>query len=141
MVDKKRRHWQVLNDDNDQPIVVRFQDWNCYIVMEQYSDGEGLSLRLVDPHDMSSVARATINVPGIVLEPNEILIKDYSENMGMLQALVSAGLVTDTGQVAHSEFAELPIVTVSPSVQRQWETFRVIRPLKAPDANPSSSAR
>jgi hypothetical protein len=38
------------------------------------------------------VATATLNLPEIALGPDEVIIKDYSENEGMLDTLILAGL-------------------------------------------------
>jgi hypothetical protein len=37
---------------------------------------------------------ATINVPTIVLENDEVIIKDYFENKGIYKALVDAGIIS-----------------------------------------------
>lgn len=36
---------------------------------------------------------ATVNVPDVDLEDGQVVIKDYSENAGVLKALVDAGIV------------------------------------------------
>jgi hypothetical protein len=52
---------------------------------------------------------ATVNLPGAELAPDEVLVKDYSENVGMLQALVEAGIVEPTGRTVRSGFVEIPV--------------------------------
>lgn len=44
------------------------------------------------------MACATVNVPEIPVHENdgEVLIKDYSENKGILSSLVNAGVIVDT---------------------------------------------
>lgn len=74
-----------------------------------YSNGRQ-AIRLFDGH--GQVAVATANVPGAPLGPREALIKDYSENEGMLAALVAAGIVRDTGRRVASGFIELPVVEI-----------------------------
>ncbi len=43
------------------------------------------------------MATASLNVPAVELPDNHVVIKDYSENTGMLDALVKAGVVRSTG--------------------------------------------
>jgi len=42
--------------------------------------------------EVGPVATATVNMPDIALEADEVLIKDYSENQGMAQAFEDAGI-------------------------------------------------
>lgn len=69
------------------------------MVKRQYSQSDRLALTLIDTMDGSPVGVATINVPETNLKPNEVVIKDYSENEGLLDVLVSAGIVIPTGRV------------------------------------------
>ena len=75
--------------------IVQFKAWLCTAVLETYSDGRP-AIALFDCEDGSPVACATVNVPEIPLAIDEIIVKDYSENAGMLDALVAAGIVTTT---------------------------------------------
>ena len=69
---------------------VKFKDWDCYVQKTKYFDGN-TALVLIDQEDSTPVAVATINHP--LLEKNEVGIKNYSENTGMLEALEDAGIV------------------------------------------------
>jgi hypothetical protein len=42
-------------------------------------------------------------------DPNEVAIKDYSENEGILQAMVEAGIVSEPIRTVKSGFVEIPI--------------------------------
>jgi hypothetical protein len=68
---------------------VWFKFWSCMTVWGFYGNGR-VGLRLVE--DGSPVATATVNT-AIRIEPDEIIVKDYAENEGMLDALVQAGVV------------------------------------------------
>jgi hypothetical protein len=37
---------------------------------------------------------ATVNVPTIIIEDDEVIIKDYFENKGIYKALVDAGVIS-----------------------------------------------
>ena len=82
---------------NDQSVPnVQFREWDCQVEFVNYANGRnGLVLR--DARDGEEVAVATVNVPDAQLGPKEVLIKDYSENHGMLAALEKAGIVRSTG--------------------------------------------
>ena len=51
-----------------------------------------VSIQLWDSEGMP-FAHATINEPGLNLEAGQTLVKDYSENKGMVKALEEAGIV------------------------------------------------
>jgi len=58
------------------------------------------------------------------LAPGEILIKDYSENEGMLDALVAAGVVSDTGRRIQSEYAVIPVAKLAPEILKDWQHYQ-----------------
>lgn len=65
-----------------------------------------------EDHEMLAVA--TVNVRGVseTLPGDRVVIKDYSENEGMLAALVEAGVVEDTGERAAFGYVSAPIVRI-----------------------------
>jgi hypothetical protein len=71
---------------------VKFQQWNCTIGMRSYQNNR-IAILLNDADDFSPVAVATVNIPSEALAQDEVIIKDYSENTGMTEALVRAGLI------------------------------------------------
>lgn len=84
---------------------VRFKTWDCVVKKERYGNGRiALSLVAIDStnnYDQEvwpgeQIARATVNIPEAHLEPNEVIIKSYSENAGMLEALQEAKIVSKT---------------------------------------------
>jgi hypothetical protein len=52
---------------------------------------------------------ATVNIPEIELESDEVLIKDYSENEGVLDFLEQNKIVEFTGNYIHQGWVDLPI--------------------------------
>lgn len=88
---------------------VMFRGWMCRVEKQQYCQGgvDRIGLLLKDTHDGEPVAVATVNIPEIPLAPGEVIIKDYSENEGMLNTLVAAGVVS-----APSRAVQLRYVTV-----------------------------
>lgn len=69
----------------------RFREFNCVAEYPTYING-GTAIYLVDADDHSPIAVASSWIEG--LTDGEIAIKDYSENEGMLDVLLQAGLIT-----------------------------------------------
>ena len=90
---------------------VRFLDTDCTVQKHRYDNGR-VALRLVD--DEGPVATATVNLPDVPLGKNQVLIKDYAENSGILSALVAAGVVKPTGETIRSGFVEVPVCELQP---------------------------
>ncbi len=90
---------------------VEFGGFRCEVHAFSYVSGGGTALCLIDARDGGRVAVATVNVEGVseLLPANEVLIKDYSENAGMLAALEEAGIVEDTGRTVRTGYVEAPI--------------------------------
>lgn len=87
---------------------VQFKKWLCVLKFGQYSNGR-TAIELKDSVSGSPVAVATVNVPDVYLEKDEVIIKDYSENEGMLDTLVEAGIVQPTGRKVKSGFVECEV--------------------------------
>lgn len=77
--------------------LIKYKDWKCIARIGRYDNGR-IAIRLVDSYDGHPVATATINVPNVEIQHDEVIIKDYAENEGVLRALEEAGLVFDTGK-------------------------------------------
>ena len=52
---------------------------------------------------------ATISVPHLILDETEVVIKNYSENEGILEVLENAGVIKQTGQFATVGYVQAPI--------------------------------
>ena len=92
---------------------VEFAGYRCVAYETAYASEAGGSkaIYLVDAADGEPVATATVNVEGVSekLPDREVLIKDYSENEGMLEALARAGLVEDTGRRVRTGYVAVPV--------------------------------
>lgn len=82
---------------------VEFRQWTCELVFARY-ENDRIAIRLVSEDE--TIAMATVNVPCCPLARDEILIKSYSENEGMLEALIDAGVVEPTGVICKVGQAE-----------------------------------
>tara|TARA_R110002050_G_scaffold38456_4_gene94961 strand:+ start:375 stop:680 length:306 start_codon:yes stop_codon:yes gene_type:complete len=63
------------------------------LVFNKYGNGR-TAILLVDKEDKSPVAVATVNIPDYHdLKDDEVIIKNYSENDGMIETLQEAGVI------------------------------------------------
>jgi hypothetical protein len=76
----------------------------CELIVTHYARPRNVCLRLVDA-DGLPMATASVN-PDYLLEEGTVAIKDYSENEGILAALVAAGVVEPTGETIPIGYAE-----------------------------------
>ena len=73
--------------------IVNFGGWPCWIKWQQYSNGR-IAIQLMC--EEGPMAIATVNIPEVSLKDNEVIIKDYSENQGVLAALIKARVIKKT---------------------------------------------
>ena len=98
------------NDDNNLPDgLVRFKEWVCELQFGRYHGNDRIAIELVCHNNGEPIATATVNVPNIDLKENEIIIKDYSENKGILDALITAGIISSPQKHVKTGFVECPI--------------------------------
>lgn len=74
---------------------IKFASWNCYPRFRKYGADSSTALELVDAENSSLVAIATVCLLSSGYKPPAdcIAVKDWSENAGMVEALVHAGLI------------------------------------------------
>lgn len=92
---------------------VKFMGYDCIVEKQRYTNGRP-ALQLIDAHDGEPFLVATVNLPDIVAGRNEVFIKDYSENEGILAVLEEAGVVKATGRTVISGFVEMPACELQP---------------------------
>lgn len=90
---------------------VSFNGWACRVQKGRYGNGR-LSLQLVDAEDGSPVATASVNIPEAKLAADEVAIKSYGENEGVLPALEAAGIIERTGRTAWAGRVQIPVCRV-----------------------------
>jgi hypothetical protein len=62
--------------------------------------------------DYIPYAVATINLPNVALEYDEVIIKNYSENEGIIEMLIKEGIVEKTGRTVPSGMVDVPICRI-----------------------------
>ena len=73
---------------------VTFLGEQCWVQNSRYEDNGRIALILVIKDTGEQMAVATVNMPEVELEDDEVLIKDWSENEGILKALVGAKVLS-----------------------------------------------
>lgn len=73
--------------------IVEFNRWKCRVYKVSYATNGRTALQLLDIADGSRIATATVNIPEVELDDDEVIIKDYSENKGILEALIQAEII------------------------------------------------
>ena len=79
-------------EELEKEIIVKFNDEELTIVKNIYAIGNATRLDLVDKEGMPCLT-VTTNVEHIELNEGEILVKEYTENRGILKALKQAGVI------------------------------------------------
>ena len=69
-----------------------FDEWTCYLEVRRYATNGNVSLVLFDVADGTPIAKATVNT-AVVLPDTHVAIKHYSENEGMVEALLAADII------------------------------------------------
>ena len=85
--------------------IVQFGAFQCSLKFDRYQKGKAVSIHLVDAKDGLPVATATVNIPEARIQKDECLIKDYSENAGILNALIASKIVQPTERTVPAGFA------------------------------------
>lgn len=76
----------------------KYENTTAYIVEKTYSQPNNLCLEIHDARSGEPLFVATTNIAGYVCHPGHVLIKDWSENAGIYDALLKAGVI---GPVVH----------------------------------------
>jgi hypothetical protein len=75
----------------------------------RYAHNNRVCIELISVEDHMPYAVATVNVPHVELEEGEVLIKNYSENEGVLEMLEKEKVVIRTGRTIQSGHVDIPI--------------------------------
>lgn len=69
------------------------------LIVSHYSNNKAPAVLFRDQYN-SPLCIASVNIPEYPLLPGEVYIKDYSENEGMLEALIVLGIIKLTQKFA-----------------------------------------
>lgn len=111
--------------DGSEPVKVNIRKRN-------YSNGRP-ALELLDAEDDLPFAVATVNLPDVLLGDNEVLVKDYSENEGMLDFLTHNSIVYPTARGVQSQHVWFPLCILRP--ENDWGSGELEPPPNEIDIN------
>jgi hypothetical protein len=83
---------------------MKYHKGEALLEFSKYTSGDRKAMVILDPVTHETICIPTVNIPEAKLAKNEILIKDWSENEGVLQTLVENGIVKDTGKTVKTGF-------------------------------------
>ncbi len=90
---------------------VQFDSYNLLVNKKKYINNR-IAIQLIDTEDGCPFCMATINMSDTKINSDEVAIKDYSENSGMLDVLVNAKIVSKPIRYIQSGFIEVPICKI-----------------------------
>jgi len=87
----------------------------CRLVLREYHDGTpALCIESVEwPEPVATVSSNLGDHMQACLGEDEIFVKTYSENEGIYDDLIAAGVLTDCGKSAFNGFADFPIAKIN----------------------------
>lgn len=97
--------------------------YNVKLMFGKYVDNDRTCISLIDAEDGSPVARATVNVIEADLAPDEVIIKNWSENENMLKFLIDNKIVKDTGRRVRCGYIEAPVCHLLQSQEKTDEFY------------------
>ena len=85
---------------------VQFIGYDCDVIVHHYNNGRK-ALVLTSAGEV--VAYATVNLPNDPVDDDEVIIKDYSENEGMYDALLKAKIIGPALRRISTGFITCPV--------------------------------
>ena len=93
--------------------IVDFRNTGYTVLMKRYSNNNRLAILLVNPEEPQyDVIVCTINMPSLELNDNIVIIKNYSENEGVLDALIKHEVISEPIGVVQTGFVKSPMCKV-----------------------------
>lgn len=102
-------HLKSVSEKTPYRIKIRYFDGIVNIKCAKYGNGR-VGLQLMAANSGEPVAVATVNIPSEELSDGEVIIKDYSENEGVLAFLQGEGIVGDVIREISTGYVKVPIV-------------------------------
>ena len=99
------------SEEEENEIIVDFNGDNCYVEKSSYGNGQ-IRIQLYDVEDGMPYATASVALEGVKLASDEVAIKDYSENRGILEALINGGVISQPIKEARTGHVVVPICRV-----------------------------
>lgn len=101
---------------------MKWHGWDCILQKGRYIDNS-IGILLFDAHDGEPVSKATVTMQGANLREDQIIVKDYSENEGMLDALTEIGLVTGVERWIETGWVRVPVCNIDPAKLEEIDEY------------------
>lgn len=85
----------------------KYGEYNIRLIMDKYNDGNNYRIELYSDTE-GPIAIATTNFPGSLLS-NDVAIRNYSENEGLLDWLLSVNIIAPPHRYIRSGYVSYPI--------------------------------
>jgi hypothetical protein len=87
-----------------------YSNYTVSLEWSKYSSNGRIALQLIDAEDGSPIMTATVNIPDVPLQSDEMIIKNYSENEGVLEFLQENKIVGPIIMTVQTGFFRCPVV-------------------------------
>lgn len=91
-----------------EPKLLQFLGHECEVELGIYPNGR-IAIGLVKTEDREPMLIASVNLPYEFIDENEVAIKNYSENEGVLDVLIEAQVISAPIRFAKSGYIQAPI--------------------------------
>jgi len=93
--------------------MLKYKNYEVEFVINEYQVGGGMAIQMMDVHDGMPIAICTVNIKEVDLAEDEVLIKNYSENEGMLEWFKENGFVKEVVDYVDKNFVTIPKVKLN----------------------------
>lgn len=85
---------------------IRFHNYEYKVVYSRYVNNQRIAISLIDPVTHEVYLIATVNLIEEDLQYNEVAIKEWSENVGILEALIQNDIISEPHRVVNVGFTK-----------------------------------
>lgn len=100
------------------PLLMGDETFMVAVTKYNYENNDRVALEL-SLEDGETWCIATVNMPEIALESDEVIIKTYSENEGVLECLMNANVISAPLRFVPAGYSQAPIVKLHP--ETEWK--------------------
>jgi len=87
------------------------ETYKLSVSFSKYKNGQNV-IQLFDMADGFPYAMASVSLTSVDMDSDEVAIKNYSENEGILESVISAGIITNPHSFVPSGHVNIPICKI-----------------------------